>query len=562
MSQDTVLYLNGENAYMGGSLVSALQALPAKLLKAPSKEWMNTLKSLASKGQVKQAEIDDSEILVWLGRQTGTVTREELIKAATERKITIKEVTLGRPMYKRFSHERHVPGGVYNEVLFIANSERANVEDRIEQIEWELEQFNFDMERLSEDPDAVFRLTQERAELMDNRHRKFDFTWSHFVREDIGRHGKNLIGHARELSWGNIFLIEEIQSDWGQRGRRDDWRSIPKGPFVTDTKLWAGLAMRRMMQRAANNPNVERVYWIRGSMSNGAVEAVESQHDDFYFKTIPGIADRLLAGTGMKSRFEPLKLGEITIDKVPCFDMTPAVREKLSKTIPLYSLSRLLPLPQPLSAERKRVLMEHVAGMIGSTRTLRLLNHLYDVAQAREVAGSYINGMVQASLRADNLEDVLNHECFHFGMDKLFSAEERRMVLRDFAPGTELNTRITKKLALCGELAAASQCSDAEEAAAYAFAFWSRGQFSMEPAPARTLFEELRGVVADTFAWFRRTVLDEKVTTTQELFEAFLGGAYGAAKERQNSSALNRTEGDAGGVKHSMEKSSHEAQRS
>jgi hypothetical protein len=561
MSEDTVLYLNGENAYMSGSLVSALEALPAKLVKAPAKEWANTLKGLVSKGLVKQAEIDDSEILMWLDRQGSSVAREDLITAAAERKITIKEVTLGRPMYAMHSHRGYESGSVYSEVLFIANSERANVEDRIVEIEWELEQFNFDIVRLSEDPDAVFRLTQERADLMSAKHRKFDFNWNHFVRQDIGRHGKNLIAHARTLFWGNTFLIEEIQSDWGQRGRRDEWKSIPKGPFVTDTKLWAGLAMRRMMQRAANNPNVERVYWIRGSMSNGSIKARESQHDDFYLKTIPGIADRLLAGTGVKSRLEPLKLGQITIDNVPCFEMTEAVREKLRKTVPMYSLSRLLPLPQPLSEERKQVLKQRVAGMIGTARTLRLLNHLYDVAQAREVAGSYINGMVQASLRAANLEDVLNHECFHFGMDKLFSVQERRMVLRDFAPGSELNTRVARKLASCGDQAAAAQCSNAEEAAAYAFAFWARGQFSMEPAPARTLFEELRSVVADTFAWFRRTVLEERVTTTRELFEAFIDGAYSGCQDKQKIPTQPTFEEDGDAAAHSIGKSAHEVQR-
>ena len=529
---DVVLYLNGSGELMGGSFKKAVQGLPAKLVRAPAKEWLNTFKSLVSKGQVKQAEIDDCDIDVWLSQQGGkSVERVDLIAAIEARQVTIKEVTLGKPQYKGFSHANHAPNGRYNEVLFIANSQRSNVEDRIEEIDWELEQFNFDITRLSEDPEALFRLTDERELLLKNSKSAYEFRWTHFVRDDLGRHGKNLIAHARELVDGPNFLVEEIQSDWGQRGRMDEWKSIQKGPFVTDTKLWAGLAMRRMMQRAALDPAVEKFYWIRGSMRNGGVQVRQDNLDEFYLKVMAGIVDKVIAPAKQKCRLDTLRLGGAAFADVPCFDMTPEVRELLQKTLPLYSLSRLLPCPASPSADQKAALVGMAEGMIGSAKNVRLVSHVYDIALGHEVAGSYINGMVQVSLRAPDLAAVLRHECFHFGMDKLFSMEERRIVEAEFAPGTELNNRVRNLLLRDNDRGALAQVDSAEEAAAYGFAYWAAGKLDLKPSPARTLFQSLRDVIADGMAWFRKTAMEQKVTTSEELFAAFANGNYAARGE-------------------------------
>ncbi|CAN0112965.1 unnamed protein product, partial [Phaeothamnion confervicola] len=322
------------------------------------------------------------------------------------------------------------------------------------------------------------------------------------------------------------YVVEEIQSDWGQRGRMNDWTSIQRGPFVTDTKLWAGLAMRRLMQRAALLPEIERFYWIRGSMRNGGRQVTKDNLDEFYLKVMGGIVDKVLAGTGQKCRLDTLRMGDTAFADVPCFDMTPEVREHLRKTLPLYSLSELLPRPTVLQDVEKAELMRSAVRMMGSAKNVRMISHVYDIALGREVAGSYINGMVQTSLRAADLPAVLNHECFHFGMDKLFSWEERRMVKSAFAPGTELNARVRDILVRDNDLRAADQCNDAEEAAAYAFSYWSKGQFRLEPSPARGLFQSLRDVVAEGISWFRSKVLEEKITTVGDLFSAFARGDY------------------------------------
>jgi len=543
-----VSYLNKLQDFgLSGSLVGAIESLPAKMRRAPAKEWEGAMKGLVSRGLVKQSEIDDLDISGWMVSKKGPIEREDLVEAIQKRSITIKEVQIGSPMYQRYSHAPFEPSSRYAELLYIANSQRDNVEDRIEEVEWALEDFNLDIERLSESPEELIALTDERACLMKTRLVSHDFAWSHFVRQDLGREGKNLIVHARELRFGCNFLVEEIQSDWGQLGRCCDWQGVPKGPFVTDTKLWAGLAMRRMMQRAAMDPAVERFYWIRGSMRNGGVQVTKDKLDEFYLKTMSGIVDRVISPAGQKCRLETLHVGSHLLADVPCFDMTPEVREHLRKGQPMYSLAQLLPKPAPVNSEKVQFMMGRASAMTGSPRSIRLVDHLYDVSIGKEVAGNYINGLIQASLRAADLQGVLDHECFHFGMEKLFTEAERRMITRSFAPGSHLSDRVVQLLRQQGDHRAALQCVDPEEAAAHAFALWGSGKMELNGSPERSLFSELRVLVGDVMSWIRRIALDEKIDTPKALFESFSRGNYAGYAKNESvyvAPAVHRAEVD------------------
>lgn len=537
MSQDQVVYLNREPALMRGGLVTALEELPAKLQKAPPVQWIATIKSLLGKGAAKQAEVDDCEVVPWLEGEalsgTRSVEREELIDRVKARQVTIKEVTLGQPRFASYSHQRQIPGSRYAEVLFIANSERANLSDRLEQIDWELEQFNFDIQRLSSEPQAVLRLEDERKKLLVDIPKAWDFTNHHFTHE-AGQHGKNLVAHGRELVFGDTYLIEEIQSDWGQKGRRTDWQGIPRGPFVTDTKLWAGLVARRMLQRASLLPQVKKVAWIRGSMRNGGVQVTEDKLDDFYLKVVRGIVDKAIAKAGGKSALQNMQLGPHTVADVPMFEMTDAVRAHLQQAQPLYSLTKLRRTPHELDDLQRLAFFERARHMLGSVQHVRLVDHVWDLATGREVPGRMANKLVQVSLRADDPELVLDHECFHFAMGHLFLEHERQVVLREFAPGSTLNHRVYEKLAAMGELAAAAQCDrSAEEAAAHAFSLWARGRLDVSESPAKGIFADLKVLMRDAVAWIRRTVLEQQCTTSEEVFSALLYGQRAQTEERR-----------------------------
>jgi hypothetical protein len=531
---DIVSYLNKPPGVMLGSLVPALKALPAKLIKAPAAQWVQTVKALASKG-VKQAEIDDCQILAWLESEdlgkTRTITRGELIEQVERKQVTVKEVVLGTPVYRAYSHwgalsPEQQQKAKYAEVLFIANSERANLEDRLEEIDYELEQFNFDIERLSREPQAVLQLEKERAAVISDVPKAYDYEAPHFTESIEGKHSKNLIAHGRELVFDDTYLIDEIQSDWGQSGRRNEWRGVPRGPFVTDTKLWAGLVLRRMMQRAAHLPHIKRVAWIRGSMRNGGMQVTEDMLDEFYLKTVRGIADKLISKVGGKVELRSLKVGQTLLADVPTFEMTDPVRAELLKAQPLYSLSGLRKAPLPLDQDRRDAFFARAKHMLGSARHVRLVDRVYDVASGNQVAGRYVNRLAQVSLQAEEPEFVLDHECFHFAMDNLFREHERRVVLDEFAPGSVLNARTRDALIRLNDRAAAEQCADAGEAAAHGFALWARGKIDLEESPVKGFFQELRVVIGDALAWFRRTVLDQECVTAKEVFTSLLEGGY------------------------------------
>src|SRR5690606_15856534 len=131
-----------------------------------------------------------------------------------------------------------------------------------------------------------------------------------------------LIGHTRTSLRDDLFFVEEIQSDWAQSGRSQDWQHIDKAPFLSNTEAWSGLLLRGQMQRVAENPDVKRFAWILGSMSNGwgdahrtGVSAEEAANasgglNDFYVKILPKLADKVLKGTGEKVKFIPVQFQE------------------------------------------------------------------------------------------------------------------------------------------------------------------------------------------------------------------------------------------------------------
>lgn len=520
---DKICYLNlPPNSLLVGGLLAAIDALPAKMQKAPPAQWISTIKSFTSKG-VKQAEIDDCEILDWLSHNPiKSLEREDVRRQVASRQITIKEITLGTPGFQGFSHKQLVADSIYRELLYVANSERANMEDRIEELEWELEQYAFEPERIATESDRVMSLEVERATLMREAPKAYDFNRSHFETQ-VKRHGKNLLAHGRELIAGSKYLIEEVQSDWAQKGRRADWKGISRGPFVTETKLWAGLVARRMIQRAALNPQIQQVFWIRGSMSNGGTKSAPSPLDDFYLKTMVSIVDKALAGTGEKSRLETLRLGGVAIADVPCFDMTDKVRERLSQSQPLYSLAGVLRHAPALGPAEQVQILHRARHLIGSVRHVRLVANLYDLHSMRQISGSYMNGMIQVALNARNPRMAMDHECFHFAQERLLSRAEREIVGHEFVPGSRLNRVVQDKLVQRGEVAAALQCAgSAQEAAAHGFSLWAANELDLnEIPPVRGLFEQVRVLMQDALAWLRAMVQVEGCKTAEDVFRAF-----------------------------------------
>jgi hypothetical protein len=592
---DQVLYLNrNATSPMYNKVLRALEE--TKQGRATATQWAAMIRALSQKG-VKSLEIDESSILGWLeNRGPDPITKVELLKKLSSLLFTVKEVRLAAPKYPSYRQ----PGGTYHEFLYIANSERDNVADEIEAVEYEMNLLVFEPERLIDEPELVVRLERQRAALIEQKSTAIDFDRHHYSDVINGRHGRNLLAHCRvtERPDEGLYFIEEIQSDWAQRGRRQNWAAgYPKGPLVTSTEAWAGMVLRRQLQLAAMNPAVKHVSWITESMRNGGwqnvdeekakeqrrkahddfvAEAVQAKlaelealgttpealaaaksavrveaeqaaraaghsvpHDmlnDFYLRLVPKLVEKMSGG---KVTLHETMIGGRTVT-VPSLEVTDATRARLADKQPVYSRASLLSVPRDIGDERLVGALRNASTMLGSVKHVRLATHLYDVATGRKVAGRYINNMVQVSLSSRDIEEVMDHECFHFAQEQLLTSRENALVEVAFAPGTALNNQVRELLTRRGDFALAKQCIEPGEAAAQGFAFWRQGALDVSEPPVRGLFSDIISLVKDAVAWIRREVFEHSLQTPQEVFHALATGALAERAEIPFSAARPR----------------------
>lgn len=589
---DQVLHLNRNNS---SPLFSRLKRSidESKQGKAAPAQWASMIRAMTSKG-VKSMEIDESSIIAWLdGQPPGqSITREALSKQLDSLIFTIKEVCLQSP---KFTGHRQ-SGGTYREFLYIANSERDNIVDDLETVEYEMEALVFSPERLADEPELVIDLERRRTSLIELKGKAIDFTQHHFSGETTGRHGKNLLAHCRitERPGFGLYFIEEIQSDWAQRGRKQDWNGIPRGPLVTNTEAWAGMVLRRQLQIAAANPAYQQISWITETMRNGGHQSLSSEAtkiaqkkaydeafkadmaaalasleidrlspeaqeaaktmargsviqglrdkriaepydmlNDFYLKVIPKIVDKILAGTGAKVEIKKVTINEGNTCEVPTITLTDKVRERLIDKQPVYSRALLMKQPIAENDPLLNSLVKTAGDMMGTTKHLHLVNHLYDISTGARVAGRFVNGMVQVSLLAKNFDEVLDHECFHYAQAQLLTQKELRVVQDAFAPGTRLNEKVLEILTARGDFELATQCLDPDESAAQGFALWHKGLLDVTEAPVRGIFSDLVGAVKDVARWVCKVALQENYQSTEDVFEAFASGAFARRHEEQ-----------------------------
>jgi hypothetical protein len=589
---DKITYLNrNSTSPMYSKLKRAIEE--GKQGRADPAQWGAMIKAMTTKG-VKSMEIDEVNILNWLDKEsakgTAFITKKELAEKLDSLSTTVKEVQLQSP---KFSGARQ-QGGNYKEYLYIANSERDNIVDDLERVEYEMDALAFTPELIYDNPEIVINLERERENLIRLKSKAIEFTAHHFSGDTTNRHGKNLLAHCRitERPTHGVYMIEEIQSDWAQRGRRSDWSNIPKGPWVTSTEAWAGLVLRRQLQLAAMNPGIKNIGWITESMRNGgrqnlsheATKVEQKKHydselkrlmdaemarimgphngatdaqlskeqkaaisasahaaataelgrlrisepydmlNDFYLKVIPKIADKILSGTGGKVELKQLEINAGNVVTIPTIALTDAVREKLADKQPVYSRALLLKEPAAHDDQKLNALVASASHMIGSPKHLRLVTHLFDVATGAKVAGRYVNNMVQVSLLAKNIEEAMDHECFHFAQENLLSTKERDIVERAFAYGSPLNDKVREILTKRQDFALAKQCLDPQEASAQGFALWRAGLLDVREAQPQGVFADVVNCIKSVSTWMRKVVLLEDIRSTEDVFVAFAKG--------------------------------------
>ena len=517
--------------------------------KAPPSQWKSFIKGLTSKG-VKTQEIEDSEIMGWLeGSQEKSITKDEIIDWLNRHLPVIKEVPLSKHAYAGL----HQPGhDSYHEVLLLLASQQEVVSDILEELLFELQEFEFEPERMIEEPEKVIELSNRITAMTHKKNVAKGHRVSHFnsVNDpDTGKEIVNMIAHMRYTIRGDMLFIEEIQSDWAQRGRKNDWKNIPQGPFVTNTELWSGLVLRRLLQRAAQNENIKRVAWIRGFMRNGGDGQGYNGDglDDFYMKILPKIADKLLSGTGEKIKMTEQTFADRKFE-VPTLEITEDVRKKLSQAQVLYSrdVSEIL-VPSRTEAEVRRLSLQlkRAQEMLGSSVAIRLANKVFDAATAEEVAGRQIGNLIEVSMNARNPSMTASHEVWHYAYENLIGPMDQRAIDRAFAVGGRLNTDVRAALVKEGATAEAiAQCDDPREAAAHGYALWTEGKIFLSRTEENRkeniengsfgavgrVFRAVEGAFLSLGNWMRRVCFEsgssKDVHRTSDIFEMLNAGRY------------------------------------
>lgn len=502
--------------------------------RAKPQQWIGTIQAFSQKG-VKAAEIEDCQVLEMLRTldPDRAVDKEALIKHIDSRQPIIKRVDLGSPMYRNWVSME----GSYKERLYILSSEAMRADDEIEDLIFQIEELGFNPGPLLQDPGLVDRIEARMALLRAQRPEMYDFK-NHHHSSIIDKYGKNLMAHSRFVKKDGLFFIQEVQSDWAQKGRRNNWGpGYPKAPFVTNTEQWAGVVMRDLLHEAACDPSCKQVAWIRSTMRNGWSR--DGEQDDlavFYDDIVRKLVEKSMGKSGRP------KVLTVQTKNGPAdvlgFEMTDAVRAELSKALPLYSRdailrgSSLLRIEDPERTQERAAVVNECKIMLGDPRTIRFVAKLYDVSQGIEVAGKYMHAGIGAclspsislSLRASNLDRVARHEMWHFAHENFLYDHERRMMRMEFSTGTPLNQRTRQALLAMGLSDAASQCDDHKECAAHAFALWCGGHMDVEERPRGVFWAALKAV--ERFGnWVSEKIFDIKVSTPSDLFVAMRNGA-------------------------------------
>lgn len=542
---DIISYLSPNIANPGSAdhdvLFSKLLAClhETKQAKANKQQWLGIINGFSQKG-VKQAEVEDSYVLELLNMKAPDekIEKAELIGHVTSRLPRIKCVDLGSPRFRGYTN---METRKYTERLYILSSEGMVADDRIEDLLYRIEALGFDPGPLMEDPELVDRLEAEMKMLKGVRPKMYDFTAHHFSKQ-VQNYGKNLMAHARMSMSEQTFFIEEIQSDWAQHGRRANWsNAYPKAPFVTNTEQWAGVVLRDLLHRAASHPECRQVAWINANMRNGwnGNEGVDDLAV-FYDTIIKKIATKTIEKAGGRVSYRDVNTKN-GMKSVQGFEMTDSVRAALLKPLPMYSREALLPrgleIPDPERTQEKTDVLSDCRPMLGSSHTIRFVAKLYDVAHATEVAGQYLQGGIELSLRAKNLNRVARHEAWHFAHENFLFTHEKREMRLAFSPGSALNQKTQDILLSLGEVDAARQCQDVKECTAHAFALWCEDLLEMEPKP-KGIFEKVLNALERTADWLEEKVFGVQIQKPEDLFQAMRDGALARRQQRQEEEAV------------------------
>ena len=315
------------------ALTDSIDQLKATAL--PVVGWKDAIKGMLNKGQIKADEVEWTGINDWLDLQQGKVTKEQVLEYVNANGVQVEETTLSDmdqdELFEKFAQEMFgvdgseltskqtrevmqrvdrslegstkygqytLPGGSnYREVLLTLplSREAAAKKRRYQEIADEM---------VNTTPERYAELREERAAMQQSGIPQYNS--SHWDKPNVLAHIR--VNDRTDSDGNRVLFVEEVQSDWGQEGKKrgfaakpnearvqeinarlrqlakadmesdPEWDAltaekesltkpgVPIAPFVVKTDGWLNLALKRIVTMAAEG-GYDKVAFVSGQQS-------------------------------------------------------------------------------------------------------------------------------------------------------------------------------------------------------------------------------------------------------------------------------------------------------
>ena len=337
---DTQFSEAGGSPWYRSVLTDSVAAMATKM--ASAQGWKDQIRGLVAAGKAKQVEVDAVGVTEFLDLQQGKVTKDQVVSFLRENGVKVEEMMLGEGGVS--ANERRAESLFGRTYTQLTDAERDEVAQSLRAsgdinsgltefmgepkfAEWQLPGGKNYRELVlslppAEIPDAFhpddIEITEprnkdiwvatggihsmnvsraqaptsfeaqifaaERFNRIEAADKKAgtDFSSPHFDQPNVLAHIR--FNERTDTEGKRVLFLEEIQSDWAQKGRKEGfgplqtkpstaggWEpygrvaigGIPSAPFVTKTETWVGLSLKRMIRYAAEN-GFDKVAWTTG----------------------------------------------------------------------------------------------------------------------------------------------------------------------------------------------------------------------------------------------------------------------------------------------------------
>lgn len=329
--QQESLSLQERRPIFYSELARQVEAIPARAM--PASDWISRIAAL--KG-VKPDEIEWSGVREWLQMQSGKVTKDQVLDYLRANGVRVHEVELGGAQAQLEEAERDLIRHLIDNEAFTERGAREYALDaaRGDLTEAQHENQSETTRRLSNRVRDLYVQRDEEGSAAQTKYSSYQLpggqnyrelllTLPTVKREDaqfLSPHfdQPNILAHVRfnertDADGKRVLFIEELQSDWAQKGMREGFagevrgefrvepdernpgrwqvrqpdgsietnflsreaaekwaegerinvRGVPRAPFVTKTGAWVALSLKRMIRWAAEN-GFDRIAWTTG----------------------------------------------------------------------------------------------------------------------------------------------------------------------------------------------------------------------------------------------------------------------------------------------------------